>query len=227
MRLFFFLAGICSLYTSLSAQSAEQDLQKVLEPLANGKYLYFENQYLYYEQGSISASDTLESVFHRNGTQQFARMGQLEMLVLDDLTITADHEDRVVSAQRAAPNGSLNELVDAKKLKGLLDSREATVEYASGRGSLKGVALIDPEKPGDKMIILYDPAIWAIKEASMTTDDPFADPSTENIGKVTIVIKYLNYSTAPKVFPYKMQQYVRKEGKRYIAAGKCKGYRTI
>lgn len=227
MRLFIFWAGICALSTTLSAQSAEQDLHKVLEPLANGKYLYFENQYLYYDEGDKPPSDTLDGRFHRNGTQQFARMGQLEMLVVGDLMITADHEDRVVSAQSAAPSGSVNEWVDAKKWKELLDSREATVQYAAGRGTLKVIVLTDPEKPGDKVTILYDPTTWAIKESSMSTDDPFADPYTENIGKVTVVVKYLNYSTAPKAFPYKMEQYVRKEGKRYVAAGKCKGYRVI
>lgn len=227
MRLIFIVMCAALVCISMSAQTAEQDLQKVLEPLINEKQLYFENQYLYYEQGEKSPSDTLDGVFHRNGTQQFVRMGQLEVLEVGTLVVTADHEDRVVSAQNAASDGSVNELVDAEKLNGLLESREAKIQYGSGRGSWKAIILIDPERPDDKIIIQYDPANWVIKEASVTTDDPFADPYSEKTGKVTIVVRYLNYSTAPKVFPYKVGQYVRKEGKGYVATGKCKGYRVI
>jgi hypothetical protein len=211
----------------MSAQTAEQDLQKVLEPLLNARDLYFENQYLYYDEGHKTPSDTLDGVFQRNGAQEYARMGQLEVLDTGALTVTADHEDKVVSAQNSAAGRSLNELVNAEQLKGLLETREAKLQYAPGRGGWKAVSLTDPESPDDKMIIYFDPVNWTIKEASVTTDDPFADPYNGKVGKVTITVRYLNYTTAPKTFPYKVEQYVRKVGKQYVATGKCKGYRVI
>ncbi len=227
MRLLAILFWLCWICIPLLAQTAEQDLQKVLEPLLNSKQLYFENRYFYYEEGEKTPSDTLEGVFHRNGAQQFVRMGQLEVFEAGTLVITADHEDRVVTAQNVTPNGPLNELLDAEKLKSLLESREAKVQYVSGEGALRAVAVIDPEKPDDKVVIQFDPLTWTIKKASVTTDDPFAGPLEEKVKKVTIVVQYLNYSTAPKIFPYKVEQYVKKEGKRYIAAGTCRGYRVI
>ncbi len=226
MRVFHVLIACRLLTTTLSAQTAEQDLQKVLNPLANAKQLYFENQYSFYDEGSKVPSDTLSGVFHRNGTQQYVRMGQLEVLEIGNFSVSADHEGRIVSTQNET-SGSLNELIDVEKLQGLLETREAKVEYVPGWGSLKAVSLIDPEKPDDKVIIQYDGVSWIIKEASITTDDPFANPYIEKVGKVTIVVRYLNYTTDPKSFPYKMEQYVRKEGKSYIAVGRCKGYRII
>lgn len=227
MRLSFILSWLCFLCANLPAQTAEQDLKKVLEPLINAKQLYFENQYLYYEEGGKTPSDTLDGVFHRNGAQQFVRMGQLEVLESETLIITADHEDRVVSAQYLASGSSLNELIDAEKLKGLVEAREAKIQYVSGKGAWKAISVIDPEQPDDRLIIQYDPSNWIIKEASVMTDDPFADPYSDKTGKVSIVVRYLNYSIAPKNFPYKAGQYVKKEGKRYVATGKCKGYRVI
>lgn len=212
---------------SLHSQTAEQDLHNVLDKLINSHQLYFENQYLYYEKNSKTPSDTLDGVFHRNGSEQFIRMGQVEMLEADALIVTADHEDRVVSAQGAENEGNISELIDAQNLKGLLDSREAKVQYVPGKGNMKAVSITDPERPDDTLIILYDPAGWTIREAKLTTDDPFADPYSEEIQKVTIIVRYLNFTTSPKAFPYKTGQYVRKEGTRFIGSGKCKGYRVI
>ena len=226
MRLLFVLSCLC-ISTSLSAQTAEQDLQKVLAPLINAKQLYFENEYFYYEEGEKSPSDKLAGVFHRNGNQQFVRMGQLEVLEMDSLTITADHTDRVVSAQTAASGGVLPELVDVEKIKNLLESHEARVQYTSGKGIWKAIILIDTEKPDDTVVIQYDPKDWVIKEATVTAPDPFANPLEEKIKQVTVVVHYLNYSTTPKKFPYQVEQYVKKVGKRYVATGKCKGYRVI
>lgn len=225
--------SIISLYLFLVAcvpswsQTAEQELYKVLDQLINTRQLYFENQYLYYEKGSKMPSDTLDGVFQRNGSSQFIQMGQLEVLEMGPLVVSADHEDRVVAAQSAEGQGNLNELVDAEKLKGLLDTREAKVQYVVGKGDPKAIAIIDPERPDDSLIIVYDPTGWVIKEATITTDDPFADPYIENVEKVTIVVRYLNFTTAPRAFPYKIEQYVRKEGSRFVGSGKCKGYRVI
>jgi hypothetical protein len=227
MRLPFVWLCLWHACTLLPAQTPELDLQKVLNPLINAKYLYFENQYLYFEAGNPVPVETEEGVFHRNGAQQFVRMGQTEVLKSGSLTVSVDHEDRMVSAQVETIPGSLNELIDADKIKGLIQSRTAKTMYVPGQGSWKAISIIDPDKPEDQLIVQYDPSGWIIKEVAITTKDPDANPWDAKIKNVTIVVRYLNYSTFPKFFPYKVESYVRKEKERYVATGKCKGYDVL
>lgn len=218
---------LCFMTIWLGAQTSELDLQKVLDPLANAPFLYFENEYLYFEEGQNSPSETLDGTFHRNGSQEYIRMGTTEILKSGKITIATDHEDRVVSAQVEGKQGAIGEMFDAEKLSELLTTRQAEVRFISDNGAIRTVQLIDPEKPADKVLIQYDPNTWAIREASVTTDDPDANPWENQAKKVTVVVRYLHYSTAAKAFPYKVENYVRKSGDQYVAHGKCKGYRVL
>lgn len=212
---------------TLAAQTAESDLQKVLDPLVNAAQLYFENEYLYFEGDETIPAEMLTGLFHRNGTQEYARMDKIEILKSADLFVAVDHEDRVVTAQPDAPVQSLNELVDPEKIKALLDTRESKVQYVGAKGTWKGIQIIDPEKPDEKLILYYEPATWTIREASITTPDPFANAWEKTPKKIVIVVRYLDFTTEPKPFPYKVEHYVRKSGNRYVATGKCRGYQRM
>ncbi len=141
--------------------------------------------------------------------------------------VATDHEDRVVSARLELKEGAISELFDAEKLGALLTTRQAEVRFVSEKNGVRTVEVIDPAKPDEKMLIQYDPVTWAIKEASVTTDDPDANPWENQAKKVMVVVRYLHYSTAAKAFSYKVENYVRKSGDQYLAHGKCKGYRVL
>jgi len=226
MRLIFLLIFYEFVGGILYAQTATEDAQRVLAPLLNAPHLYYENRYFYYEEGKKTPVDTLEGIVQRAGGHKYMRMGTIEILALENIVVTADHEDRIVSAQPIKAEQNLDEIVDVKKLQGLLKRRELTVQYVADRGNWKAVSMVDPERKNDKMIIYYDPSTWIIQEARITTNDPYASP-VEKSGKVTIVVQYLKYSTAQKTFSYKLENYVRKNGKGYTATGKCRGYRVI
>lgn len=226
MRLIFLLLWHSIVGCIVHAQTATEDAQRVLGPLVSASHLYYENRYLYFEEGIKIPTDTLNGIFQRDGDRKYMRMGNLEVLALDDMVVTADHEDKVVSAQPVKPVQSLDNLIDAKKLQGLITKREITAQYATGRGGWKAVSLIDPERRDDKMIIYYDPSTWIIQEARITMNDPYASDLGKP-GKVTIQVEYLKYSTAQKAFSHKLENYVRKSGKNYVATGKCRGYRII
>lgn len=224
-----FLSILCcsAFYLSSSAQTPELDLQKVLRPLTDAKYLYFENQYLYFEGDATEPSETLNGLFHRNGEQAFVKMGMTEVLKMKDIIVAADHEGRMVSAQNEAESSAINTLVDGEKVRELIESRSAKTAYTFGKGTWNAISVTDLENPDEKMIIQYNPSNWFIQEVTITTKDPEVPPWDSRINKVTVVIRYLNYTIFPKSFPYLPDDYVRKKGKRYVSVGKCKGYTVI
>lgn len=226
MRLIFLTIFYHISTMALYAQSPSEDAQRILAPLVNASHLYYENRYLYYEEGKNIPIDTLDGVVQRDGERRYMKMGTLEVLALENVVVTADHEDKIVSAQPVKPEQPVNEIVDVTKLQGLLKRKAITARYTAGRGNWKAISMTDPERPNDRMVIYYDPSIWVIQEARITTNDPYAGPMKKP-GRVTIIVQYLKYSTAEKPFNYKLENYVRKNGKRFTATGKCRGYRVI
>jgi hypothetical protein len=227
MKILMIILQLCFLTVLMPAQTSELDLQKVLAPLANAPFLYFENEYLYFEADQKVPSEMLVGVFHRNGSQEFIRMGTTEVLKSGKLVVATDHEDRVVAARMDTKEPAGSDFFDVEKLAELLTTRLAEVKFISQNGNVRTVEVIDPERPEDKMLIQYDINTWVIKEASITTDDPNANPWENRAKKVTVVVRYLNYSAVAKAFPYKVEQYIRKSGEQYVAHGKCKGYRVL
>jgi hypothetical protein len=227
MRQLFFLICFCCVSNHLFSQTADLDLVKILQPLQSSQYLYFENKYLYFEGNSSSPEESLDGVFHRNGTQEFIRMGEIEVLKTDGFYVAADHEEKVVSATKEPLANSLNGLLEPNKLQELIETREAQAHYVPGNGSTMAISVTDPYKPNEKLVIYYEPFNWLIKEAHLTTEDPFENPWEQGAKKITIVVTYSNISTAAKPFPHKLNTYVRKAGGVFTASGKCKGYRVM
>ena len=227
MRVSFISLGLCCLCAVLQAQTAPLDLQKILDPFTTAKYLYFENQYLYFEEGNPTPIQTEEGVFIRNGEKEYARMGALEVLKTERLMVAADHEDRLVSAQIKTTPVSMNDLIDTERIKELLQSRLGKIQYVFGKTPWSAISLTDPERPQETIVVHYDPAGWIIKEISITAKDPDTNPWDKMVKYATVVIRYSHYSTFPRPFPYKTDDYIKKKGKQFKATGKCKGYHVM
>ena len=165
-------------------------------------------------------------MFHRNGTQEYVSMDQFEGLISRDYIVAVDHEDRIVSAQRNAPLQSLNKLFDPEKIRELIQTQNASVQYVSSNGSWKGIEIIDPENTEEKLTLYFEPFSFILKEVRIATVDPFANTWEVTEG-IMIVVRYLNYSTLAKPFPYKMENYIRKSGNHFVPSGKCKGYQLL
>lgn len=211
----------------LAAQTAEQDLQKVLDPLIKAKHIYYENMYYYYEEGEKTPSDTLIGIFHRDGVQEYVKMGDVEILETGKLTVMADHEDHVVSVRQSPQSVSLDNLIDAQKVKSLVETKQMRVQYASGKGTNTTLLVTDPDRPKEKMTIGYDPQTWVIREITFFVKDPFAAPYETNVGYITIVVKYQHFTTVSRQFDHSLGQYVQKKGNHYMTTGKCKGYSIL
>ncbi len=214
-------------FTLVTAQTAEQDLSKVLEPLLKGKHIYYENIYYYYEEGEKTPSDTLVGIFHRNGVQEYIKMGNVEILETGKLTVMADHEDRLVSVRQSAQSVSLNKMFDAKQLQSLVETKQMHVKYATGKEKNTALLVTDPDKPKEKMTIVYDPKTWAVEELTIVSRDIFTEPFETDVRYVTIVVKYKHFTTMLRPFGHSIGQYVQKKGDRYITTGKCKGYSVL
>ncbi|MCC7150200.1 MAG: hypothetical protein IT216_13340 [Saprospiraceae bacterium] len=210
-----------------TAQSPALDLQKVLEPLKHEPYLYFENSYLYYENGKINPQETMDGVFHKYGNSEYIRMGVVEVLKIDNLVVNMDHENKLLSVSNMESSNDLQNMVDVHQLSDLLRTKQAKLEYIQNKNTWKGIQISNVSRPHDKVVIYYDAVSWQIKEVHITTPDTDAFYETGKTTLITVVIRYNNFSVAPKKFSYKTESFVRKEGGRYLPAGKCKGYRLI
>lgn len=215
------LSALCPF--GLSGQDAKQDMEKVINLLLGSEHLYYQGRILSFEKGQRIPSDSLETVFQRKGRDIYAVIGQVDILIMDGLNMTVDHESRTVMVQKTA--------VDAPPIMkagmgmtDLFDLSQASVRYLRSTGPFKLAKIVDPRRPNDEVVVRYDPADWSLKEVSITTTDPFTDPAAEKPEPVTVVIRYTKYSAKAVKFPHKMGQYVVKKGGKYVPAGKCKGY---
>jgi len=213
--------------TLATAQNPALDLQRVLEPLKAEPFMYFENQYQYFEDGKIQPLETMDGVFHRYNNSEYIRMGVVEVLKVGAVVINIDHENRIVSVSNMDPANNLQNMVDVHQLHELLKTKKANLEYVSNKNTWKGIQISDPSRPKDKIFIYYDPESWHIKEVQIITPDPESYAETGKASLIKVVVRYNNYSVAPKNFSYKTEQFVKMVGGKYLPIGICKGYRLI
>jgi hypothetical protein len=212
----------------LKAQTPEQDLSTLLEPLLHAKHIYYENTYYYYEEGASIPSDTFSAIFHRSGAREYVQLGNMEILETGNLTVVADHEERVVGIQKPVKSETINKLFDPRQLEVLVETRRVHLQYGAANDGNAVLLITDPDRPKEKMTIRYDPMARLIREVVLVVQDPYADPfGDEPPGQATIVARFARYTTAPQPFRHNLSEYIQKKGDRYIAVGKCKGYSVL
>ncbi len=206
------------------AQTPEADLRKVLELLTGSEQLYYENLFYYYESGETKPSDTLNGTFHRNGKQEYVQMGQTEVLDTGTRTVIVDHDERIVAVRQSTQTLPLDKMIDAEQMLGLVETRQLEVRYSDTKSPGLTLIVTDKQRPGETMEIRFDPMTTIVQQIKITGSDPFVDPLVEKAGQVTIEVRYVNVTTAPRPFGHTLGQYVVQKGDKYVPIGKCKGY---
>jgi hypothetical protein len=211
---------------ALSAQGTIE-LQKLAEKYKLMTSISYNMTYTYFigYEGKV-ADDVSSGFYQQQGDKYYCKAGTVEYLFDGKRLLYIDHEDKEIAVRKMQDRPTPPSFTPGQ-LEEMCKQTNTRLEGFDAPGKLRGLELYFEEgSPASRISIVYDPATYLITSANIFTLQPSEEWDAEP-QKVRIEVRFSDYKTSKKDFPYDIKSYVIESKGKFSPVKGYKGYSMI
>lgn len=195
----------------LKAQRGAEELQKIVQFYQRaGQNLSFVVHYAYFENNKPKAEDTLSVRITQNGSDYRMRGQDFEWLKTGKELLWIDHsqEEMILQNFQVDAANKDQKTIDPAQIAQLVQTQGLNIQPFKMAKNQSGLRITDPEKPGFKVELSYDPQSHCLFKMSMEDSEIEEGAAAETSTRISAV--YSDYQLKKGTFPWSLKQYVQK-----------------
>ncbi len=214
--------------TPLSAQKGVEELQKIAQFYRQiGRNLSFEVKYTYWENHKSKAVDTLRIRVVQNGMDYRMQGPDFEWLKVGKDLLWVDHhqEEMVLVNAMSQKSAEQKKMLGIEQIITMVQTQGLSVQAFRMPKNQAGLSILDPENPGFKLELTYDPRSHCLFKMNLQ----FAEvPNEEELtpSDTRINALYSNYEIKKGNFPSALKQFILRSKNGLIPAKLYQNYRV-
>jgi hypothetical protein len=198
----------------LLAQRGAEELQKIVQFYRQaGQNLSFAVRYAYYENQQPKVVDTLSIRMTQNGADYRMLGPDFEWLKVGKALLWVDHNQEQMVVQNSKAEGATKgqKVIGPEQVAQLVQAEGLSIQTYQISRSQAGLRITDPENPGYKVELSYDPQSHCLLKMSLEETTTEEGEATETSTRINAV--YSDYQLKKGDFPWSFKQFVQQTKK--------------
>ncbi len=150
------LFGVCLVLVSVQAQSAQDQLKKVIDAQKGLQSYHLKMNYSFYGDGQSTPLQTMHGASQLLGNRRYFKFGDIEQFINEKLVITVNHEDKYVVLDKDDRYDQYRVSMDVKSVLSDLETqgKSLTLETISAQTGL--IKVFNKETKAQDYALLFD-----------------------------------------------------------------------